>query len=484
MLEKQLSRRVFLRSAGIASAAVLAAACQPKIVEVTKIVEKEKVVEKPVEKVVKETVVVEKQVEKVVEKTVVVEKEAQPAQLPKMKLRFGYGGWAKDYADIMIANFQATEPNVEVEIEVIAGDLIQVLYTQAAAGTTGDVQWIADAHVMNLGDAGVMLDMTPLAQADPVDITADIYPVMLGLGKWQDKWYMIPWAADAPVMYYNKTMLEKNGVPLPDPLKGYTVQEFQEACKKVTNEKEQVYGWNGMDSMSWWAIYVPWVVGFGGQFYSADKSKCVLDTPEAMEGIQAIADIACAKAAVPKGANFGGDPFILGKACFYLMNRFHCKNIRAAQVEFEWDVAVPPRQPVKHTAGAGTMGPGVSAAAQKRGTHQAAWKLASTIAKPATQKHFARQYLSIPVLMSMAKDPSWYDLPAPPANRDVFLEIPKIAITPPNPAGPECGTVYVGETNKIMNDAWDEMLVGCKPAKEVMPEAVKRLNEAFARKCK
>jgi len=207
----------------------------------------------------------------------------------------------------------------------------------------------------------------------------------------------------------------------------------------------------------------------------------LMDSPEAIEACQALADIYCKyKGAVPKGANFGGDPFILGRACFYLMNRFHCKNIRTANVEFEWDVALPPRQPKKHTAGAGTMGPGVSAAAEKRGTHVAAWKLAKTIALPATQKHFARQYLSIPVLMSLAKDPSWYELPAPPANRDVFLEIPKIAITPPQPKDSSCGTVYVGETAKAMNDAWDKMVVGCQPAKEVLPEAVKIINDCIA----
>jgi len=446
-----ISRRQLLRAAGIGAAGLALAACQPAVVE------------------------------KVVKETIVVEVEGKPAALPPMKLRFGFGGWAKDYADIMIANFQATEPNVEVELEVIAGDLIQKLYTMAAAGTTGDVQWIADAHVMNLGDAGVMLDMTPLAEKDETFDASDIYPVMLGLGKWQEKWYMIPWAADAPVMYYNKTMLDNAGVPIPeDPLKGYTVQEFQLAAAAVHNEAEQIYGWNS--AASWWAIYVPWVNGYGGSFYNEDKTQCTMDSPEAIEACQAIADFDCKYkgGAVPVGAQFGGDPFILGKACFYLMNRFFCKNIRTAQVEFEWDVAVPPRQPVKHVAGAGTMGPGVSAAAAQRGTEWAAWKLASTIAKPATQKHFGRQYLSIPVLQSLAKDPSWYELEPPPANRDVFLEIPKIAITPPNPNTPDCGTVYVGETNKYMNEAWDKMRVGCIPAAEALPPAVEQINACVA----
>ena len=112
----------------------------------------------------------------------------------------------------------------------------------------------------------------------------------------------------------------------------------------------------------------------------------------------------------------------------------------------------------------------------------AAWKLCSTILKPATQRHFARQYMSIPVLQSMAKDPAWYELEPPPANRDVYLEIFNgRAITPPNPADPNCGTVYVGETNKIMNESWERMVIGCEPAEVVLPEAASRINDCIAR---
>ena len=61
-----LSRRELLRRVGLGAAGLVLAACQPKVVEV--------------EKIVKETVEVEKEVEKVVKETVVVEKEVQAAQ--------------------------------------------------------------------------------------------------------------------------------------------------------------------------------------------------------------------------------------------------------------------------------------------------------------------------------------------------------------------------------------------------------------------
>ncbi len=69
-MEKNVTRRAFLRTAGIGAAASIVAACQPKIVEVTTVVEKvvkETVVE---ERVVKEAVEVEKEVTRVVERDV------------------------------------------------------------------------------------------------------------------------------------------------------------------------------------------------------------------------------------------------------------------------------------------------------------------------------------------------------------------------------------------------------------------------------
>ena len=230
-----------------------------------------------------------------------------------MTLRFGYGAWAKEMADVVIANFQAVEPNVDVTIEINAGDLMQVLYTQAAAGTTGDAQWIADAFVMNLADSKVMLDMQPLADADP-EATAllnDVYPAMKGLGQWKNGLYMLAWAADAPVMYYNKKIFAKAGLPEPPP-GGMKVDEFQLACQKMSNESEQIYGTNIGEN--WWAIYVPWIEGFGGQFYSGDKTKTLIDSPEAIEACQALADLYCKyKGHVPRGANLGGDAFHRGQ---------------------------------------------------------------------------------------------------------------------------------------------------------------------------
>ena len=86
---KSVSRRDFLRVASLGASGVLLAACAPKVVEVTKLVER----------VVQETVIVEgevKTIEKVVKETVVVEKvvEKKPAASTEKIVRILQSSWA------------------------------------------------------------------------------------------------------------------------------------------------------------------------------------------------------------------------------------------------------------------------------------------------------------------------------------------------------------------------------------------------------
>jgi len=128
MAKKRMARRDFLTLAGLATAGTALAACQPKIVEVTKVVEK--VVKETVmvagtpqvvEKVVKETVVVkeevekevtkvvEKEVTKVVEKVVEKVKEVGIKHVPREKtVVFYFGGSGGAWSSAGICNPYAT----------------------------------------------------------------------------------------------------------------------------------------------------------------------------------------------------------------------------------------------------------------------------------------------------------------------------------------------------------------------------------------
>jgi len=461
-----MTRRALLRYVGFGSIGLVLAACQPQVVKETVLVETEKIVEK--EKVVKETVIVE---------------SGAPAPFPETTIRFGYPGWGQQFVDVMVTAFETGQPNVKVALEPVAGDLVEKYMTMATAGTCPEVMWSANAYVPPFAEAKVHLDLKPLAEKDPEDPLTDIIPTMLDECMYKGGWYIVPWAADAPVMYYNKALFKEAGIAEP-PLEGFTVDEFVQAGKAITNPDKQTYGTSIPES--WCAIYVPWMIGYGGAYFNEDKSKAIFDSPEASAGCQALADLYIKhNVAVPKGTDLGGDPFIMGKVGMAFGNRNTCANIRSVGVKFDWDVCLPPKQPVKHVAGCGTMGPAVYSQAAKTVDVNIAYELCRSIIRPSVQKAFARNYLAIPVLQSLLMDSSWYDLPAPPENRDTFAKIWDIAVgVMQYDQGFHCGTVYMGVISKAMTEAFDEMIVAKPPipAQQALTKAAKTINDCIANK--
>jgi multiple sugar transport system substrate-binding protein len=69
--------------------------------------------------------------------------------------------------------------------------------------------------------------------------------------QWQGKTYMTPTDVGSLVIYYNKDIFDKKGVPYPE--KGWTWEEYQETVKKLSFEEDgtkyygwaQAGGWNG-----------------------------------------------------------------------------------------------------------------------------------------------------------------------------------------------------------------------------------------------
>lgn len=460
---QEVSRRTFLRTTAVGAAGLLLAACQPQVVEV------EKVVTKEVEKIVKETVVIEKE-------------SGVPTPFPPTKLRFGFRVGQRPQVELMLASFQTEQPNVEVELEPSPNaEAFKKWQVMAAGGTLPEVLWIGNIVTWTFAEDGIVIDMKPMAELDPDVPLADIYDPLVKMCSYKDGWYMVPWAADAPVMYYNKTLFEKAGLPVPPP-EGLTVDEFIQASVAITDEEQQIYGTS--IPVKWNAVHLAWFSGFGGQFWNEDKSQVLINSSECVEAAQTLADLYHKyKCIVPYGANLGGDPFNLGRAGTTEANRWQCYGLRSISPDFEWDVTLPPKGPHHHAAITGTMGPAVSSAA-RGGKEQIAYELATSVLNPPVQRHFARQYMMIPILKSMAKDSSWYELPPPPANRDVFLDVLGIAETLPLPENTYCGTPTWGFMFDTIDQAWDEMIVGAVPAQEALDKAARLINDCLARKGK
>lgn len=396
-------------------------------------------------------------------------------------LRFIPAGFHQDQDQQVVDQFHAEHPNITISFEPQSGNYNDKITAMQAANDLPDVIYTSDNRVKPFAANKVSADMEKLAAKDKASqaLLKDVYPNMLNLGRVKSipGLYMLPWALDVLVLYYNKSLFQSAGVEFPKPT--WTINDLIDAAKRLTkltgDPASSQYGINL--NWTWWAEYVPWMRGYGGDMLSEDGKKCTIDAAGAIDGIDAMASLVTKyQVAPPPGTDFGGDPFILGKVAMIANIRNTTVGIRKASVSFDWDVELRPAFPKKRVTGMGTAG--VSVTTQTKYPDQA-WQLAKYTISPPAQKIYASSYAAVPVLQSMRNDPSWRNLPPPPANGDAFVKAADYGTLPPDfPLA--CGTVYVGDVMTTMNDALTAIVTGKAAAASALRDAAAKINNCLA----
>ncbi|MCC9075792.1 sugar ABC transporter substrate-binding protein [Litorilinea aerophila] len=401
---------------------------------------------------------------------------AAPAQASgQLTLRFytSSGDHATKANELMINKFRETHPDFTVEVEYGASDYADKVFTMAAAGNLPDILYTADIYTAPFVDAGVLLDMQPFADADSEVNIDDVYESILGLGRVEGNpgLYMIPVSLDNVQVYYNKTIWEEAGAPLPTP--DWSWDDLIADCKIIQEAKPDIYcigigGSNGGGGFNWWAYVVPWIRGYGGDVLSADGTRSTLSTPEAMAGLQAYANLwVVHNVAIPLGNDLGGNCFINQKCATWLSIPIFAGIFRDS-IEpgaFEWDVQVIPSHPKGRFTGMGTFGYAVSANTQHP---QEAWDFVKTLITREGQEELGRTYRAMPLLKSMADSSLFDELEPPPANYRAFIDGQAYGILP-RTYPVECGSLYTGQVNAAMMAALETIIRGEGTAETVFP---------------
>jgi multiple sugar transport system substrate-binding protein len=364
-------------------------------------------------------------------------------------------------------------PKLTIKYELYPGD-VAVLYTQAAAGTLSDVFFNSDGNIVPFANNNVTLDLKPLAIADKEFNLDDIFPSMLGLGTFNGKVMMFPEALDVVTMYYNKDLLTKAGAAMPTA--DWTWDDFITNMEKVVAISKNAQGvpdfW-GIDNQtwSWWATVIPWIYGYGGKVWDPATKKSTWSDPKTLQGLTAYADM-WKKVGQPLGTDVGGQSFMLGKAAVWTHIEGVRSSVRTAgkAVPFDWDVQIMPKMPDgKHHTGMGCWGLSVYA---KSKMQPAAYEFAKTLVTPAMQRALAQQELAVPLVKSVANDPSWMQgLPTPPTNLMAFVSGADDADLPPVDFPAACGSVYQGIVSTEYIAALEAVLRGTKTVDQAFKDA-------------
>jgi multiple sugar transport system substrate-binding protein len=249
----------------------------------------------------------------------------------------------------LVKEFERRHPDIHVRLTLVPGSAYyQKLQVMLASGTAPDVfrcdhyQFPAYAH------RGYFMPLKDFIAADKDFRFEDYFHFAIREGMYRGEFYGPNVLFGARVIYYNKTAFEKEG--LTDPYVLYkrgewTTDRFLDAAKRLTKFDDR-----GMpvqfgvlfSSLEAWTFL--WA--FGGDILTADGSRCVMDTPEAIRGLQYLQDLLFKWHVTPTAAESALSAYTFESGRIAMLFNWAGQAPIYRQIrDFQWDIVPVPAGP-------------------------------------------------------------------------------------------------------------------------------------------
>ncbi|MET1007399.1 MAG: ABC transporter substrate-binding protein [Propionibacteriaceae bacterium] len=324
----------------------------------------------------------------------------------------------------LIKEFQTQFPDITVKMLNIADgpQYYTKVNTAAVGGKLPDVFYARTFDVASNVAKGWCTSMTPLVERDKDEVKPDdFWPAQVEQMTVDGQLYGLPYDFSNFAVYYNKTMFEAEGVPLPTgdwdwPKYWETAAPFA----KKDGKRQTRWGSNGVTS-NWFMMGV--FKANGGDTFSADLKSAVVNNPANIATLSALADqMKAGVAPTAQATPAGVDPFSAQLVAMSIDGSWSVPQTRTnINNKFEWDVVKLPKgsSGKREVSAAG----GSWAIAKSSKNQEAAWTFVKFLANADSQKKLiVDPTRSIPGRQSSAKQ--WTEVAlskkAPPTNVEVF----------------------------------------------------------------
>ncbi|MFN3730121.1 MAG: ABC transporter substrate-binding protein [Fimbriimonadaceae bacterium] len=231
--------------------------------------------------------------------------------------------WATDnnpVREAQVALFNKLNPDLHLTIDPVNNAREKVI-VQSIGGVGPDLfDTYGFESLRAFVNSGVAWDITDPLREEGIIVEDLIWPVGVSSCVMSGRTYGFPANVNADAIWYNKDLFDEAGVPYPRP--GWTWEELIETGKKLTqrdaNGRPVRFGlYFSFDA--WQNI----VRTFGGQLWEDGGTRCVIDSPDAVEGLQMLQDLMYTHRVVPSpqeeatlstqgGWGSGGITFLMG----------------------------------------------------------------------------------------------------------------------------------------------------------------------------
>lgn len=245
--------------------------------------------------------------------------------------------------------FMAENPGVTVE-PVYAGGYGDVRTTvQTAIDGGGDAPALAvmlATDLFDLANAQYIEPLTPFIDAmeDGDAYIADFLPAFMENSYYMDDIWSIPFQRSAVVMYYNRSLLEEQGLETPD-----SWESLAEVASALTERNGgQVSRW-GIEWPSGWPywLFQPLAIGAGQNIVGPSDTEVFFDAPEVIDAVEYYNSLSREYGAMPEGvqASWGNvvPNFVSGNTAMIIHSSGSLSNV-LSQADFEVGVSGVPAQ--------------------------------------------------------------------------------------------------------------------------------------------
>lgn len=329
---------------------------------------------------------------------------------------------------------EQTDGAVRVEVQGIPTDYDAKLMTMIAAGEEPDVAMMESASIaFPLAEENRFVNLKPFLDADP-NLSADkLVPniqysldpeTIVGLGPGPETF----------VLYYNQDLFDAAGVEPPpaNADEALSWDEFVALAKTLTLDEE---GRNANDPNfdperirqfgitfgTWWGVYSNFIYSNGGDWLSPDGTTFALNQPEAVEAIQALADLINVHHVAPNAAQSESIPALnvamqTGRVAMAIDGQWAAQDLALAEVPY--NVAALPvfDEPVT------TVVAGMFAIFDSTEHQDEAWGLLKAMLDPSASLDLYKTGLLMPAPLEWYTDPElktqWTDHPSRPSGYD------------------------------------------------------------------
>ena len=254
-------------------------------------------------------------------------------------------GEAYAVIDAAIAKFEAEHQGVKVEYAsgIKREDYGEWLAEQLLAGREPDVFVVQDEDFDAYAAMGALQDLTEFVEDDSQLDWQGYYPALADYGRYEGHIYGLPVECAPTLMFVNKTLLDREGIPMPQ--EDWTWDEFYDICARVTRDTD------GDGALDQFGVYgYDWqlaALANGARLFREDGKASYFADPRMEAALRFLLSLR----RLQKGTEVTGRDFDLGRVAFrpftfaeYRTYKPYPWRIKKLS-DSEWDCVRLPRGP-------------------------------------------------------------------------------------------------------------------------------------------